>query len=121
MGKTKCFTRLERVKKTEEIQTLFKIGQQYRTEGAKLFVLENELGINRIAFTLKKNLGNAIQRNYSKRISREVYRNSKEKIKSGFDLLLLVYSNNDDYSIRNKQIESLFKKAGLMLNEQNII
>lgn len=114
MSKTKGFTRLERVKQSEEIQRLFKKGRSFSTNGAKLFILENNLNYNRIVFTLRRGYGNAVQRNKSKRISREVYRNTKEKLNTGYDLLLLVFSGNDSYISRSEQMCCLFKKAGIM-------
>ncbi len=115
MGKTNGFARVERVKQSEEIQRLFKKGRHFSTNGAMLFVLENELGINRIAFALKKGYGNAVTRNASKRLSREAYRKTKQNLLKGYDMVLLIYPGNDTYLARYNQINNLFKKAGLLL------
>lgn len=114
MGKTNGFTRLERVKQSEEIQRLFKEGRHFSTDGAKLFVVSNNLEYNRIVFTLKRGYGNAVQRNTSKRLSREVYRNAKKNLKTGYDLLLLVFPGKDNLNERKEQLDYLFKKAGLI-------
>ncbi len=114
MTNTKEFKPEEKIKKSSEIRNLFKQGKKVSTNGAKLFVLPNDLSFNRIAFALPHGFGNAVQRNYSKRLSREAYRNLKCNIKSGYDMVLLVYKGDDFFSSRCNQICSLCKKAGLL-------
>lgn len=113
LSKTGGFSHTERVKSSTDIQRLFKKGKKVSTEGAKLFVLANTLGINRIAFTLPRGYGTAVQRNYSKRLSREAYRCIKADLKTGYDMILLVYKGNDSFSMRCAQIRFLCKKASL--------
>ena len=112
--KTGRFTRDERVKRSSDIKKLFKTGNKLSTKGAKLFYLPNQLSINRIAFAIPRGYGNAVQRNKSKRISREVYRYYKMNLKSGYDMLLLVYPGNDDFYQRSAQFRSLCIKAGIL-------
>lgn len=112
--KTGRFTRKERVKRSSDIKKLFKLGNKLSTKGAKLFYLPNQLNINRIAFAIPRGYGNAVQRNKSKRISREVYRYYKMSLKSGYDMLLLVYPGNDDFYQRSAQFRSLCIKAGIL-------
>jgi len=115
LSKTGGFSHIERVKSSADIQELFKKGKRVSTEGAKLFVLANTLSINRIAFTLPRGYGTAVQRNYSKRLSRESYRGIKASLKTGYDMILLVYKGNDAYAMRCAQIRFLCKKADLYL------
>ena len=112
--KTGRFTRKERVKRSSDIKKLFKTGNKVVAKGAKFFYLPNQLGINRIAFAIPRGYGNAVQRNKSKRISREVYRYYKMSMKTGFDMILLVYPGNDDFSQRSAQFRSLCQKAGIL-------
>ena len=112
--KTGRFTRNERVKRSSDIKKLFKTGNNVSTKGAKFFYLPNQLGINRIAFAIPRGYGNAVQRNKSKRISREVYRHYKMSMKTGFDMILLVYPGNDDFNQRSAQFRSLCQKAGIL-------
>ena len=69
--RTGTFTRQERVKKYSDIQNLFKKGKRVSVQGAKMFYLPNDTNTNRIAFTLPRGYGNAVERNHSKRLSRE--------------------------------------------------
>lgn len=108
------FRRQERIKNSAEIRRLFKNGGRASVNGAKLFYASNELGFNRIAFPLPRGYGNAVERNASKRYSREVYRLYKTFLNTGYDILFLVYPGNDSFNSRCVQFRELCKKAGLI-------
>lgn len=112
--KTGRFKKKEHIKRPGEIQNLFKQGKRYSTSGAKLFVLDNTNQTNRVVFAIPKNYGTAVQRNYSKRLSREIYRYFKMYLNTGYDLLLLVYPGNDSFRTRYIQFRYLCQKAGLL-------
>jgi ribonuclease P protein component len=113
--KTGRFTRTERVKRSEDIRRLFKKGKRFSCEGAKLFVLDSDGNGNRIGFALPRGYGKAVERNRSKRVSREVYRFTRRCIKSGYDMVLLVYPGKDTFSLRQRQLMALYTKAGLLI------
>ncbi|HZK19288.1 MAG TPA: ribonuclease P protein component [Treponemataceae bacterium] len=113
MHKTGRFTRDERIKRSADIQNLFKKGTCFSTKGAKLFVLKNNLEINRIGFVLPRKYGNAVKRNRSKRYSREAYRFYKAHLKTGYDMLLLIYPGNDTFNKRCEQFTKICKKSDL--------
>lgn len=112
--KTGFFRREERIKNPGEFKRLFKNGKKASISGAKIFVCENNLEINRVGFPLPRGYGNAVQRNLSKRYSREVYRLLKAHLNTGYDILLLVYPGNDSFSTRCAQFRTLFTKIGLL-------
>ena len=112
--KTGFFKREERIKNPVEFKSLFKNGKKASISGAKIFILENALEINRVGFPLSRGYGNAVQRNLSKRYSREVYRLIKSHLNTGYDILLLVYPGNDSFSTRCVQFRTLFTKVGLL-------
>ena len=112
--KTGRFTRDEHMKRPADIQKLFKTGQRVSVAGAKLFYTLNDRNINRIGFPLPRGYGNAVERNLSKRYSRETYRSFKSHLNTGYDLLLLVYPGNDSFSTRCEQFRTLCQKAGLL-------
>lgn len=95
------------------IQTVFRKGKKYSCDGAKLFVLANGIERNRIAFTFPRGYGTAVQRNYSRRLSREAYRLCKCNVRTGYDFTVLVFPGNDHFSVRDEQLRFLFRKAGL--------
>jgi ribonuclease P protein component len=107
------FSREERLSRSSSVQTVFRKGKKYSCDGAKLFVLANGMERNRVVFTFPRGYGNAVQRNYSRRLSREAYRLSKQHIKNGYDFTVLVFPGKDTFSVRKEQFRVLFTRAGL--------
>ena len=113
--KTGFFRKNEHLKKPEDIKSLFKEGRKISTDGAKLFFKKSTNSYNRICFALPRGYGTAVQRNHSKRLSREAYRQVKSHLNTGYDMILLVYPGKDSFSTRCEQIRYLFKKAGIFI------
>ena len=113
--KTGPFSCKERIKKSSDIQRLFKKGKRVHTAGAKLFFLFTGADANRIAFALPRGFGNAVQRNRSKRLSREAYRLLRANMRAGYDMVLLVYPGSDSFEKRCAEMRDLCGKAGLFV------
>lgn len=115
-AKSGRFARVERIKRPLDFKKLFKLGRRTSVGGAKLFFLPNGLSFNRIGFPLPRGFGNAVQRNRSRRFSRESYRALKPHLNTGFDVLLLVYPNPETSSFHSRceQLRILFEKAGIL-------
>jgi ribonuclease P protein component len=109
------FWREEHLKNRAEIGKVFKQGKSAMYPGVKLFVLQNGGAYNRIAFVFTRKFGNAVERNRSRRMSREAYRHLQHMIRSGFDMVLLVYPGQDDFSVRVNQLKAVFSKVDLLL------
>ena len=91
LSESRRFTFDERIKRASEFKNLFKNGKRVSVVGAKLFYLPNNLKFNRIGFPLPRGFGNAVERNRAKRFSREIFRNLKSYLNTGYDMLFLVY------------------------------
>ena len=111
-----CFPKEERLCGAMLIRSLFKSGVRYSCGGAKLFVLPNTLPYNRFVCTFQRHYGSAVQRNKARRLSKEVYRQMKYRLKTGFDMLLLVDPCRDTFGMRMQQFDYLFKKADMLSN-----
>ena len=107
------FPAKERLKSREEIREVFNRKASVSCQGVRLYWRRNGLGQNRIAFTFARKFGNAVERNHSRRLSREAYRLLRGKLRPGYDLVLLVYPGYDTFSVRMEQLQALFSKAGL--------
>jgi ribonuclease P protein component len=107
------FPRREKLKRREEIRDVFNRRAGVSCPGAKLFTRRNGLQYNRISFTFSRKFGNAVERNYSRRLSREAYRILRSGLIVGYDLVLLIYPGRDAFSVRMNQMKELFSKAGL--------
>lgn len=112
--KTGLFKRVERIKRPDDIRKLFKEGKKVSANGAKLYFYANNSEVNRIVFALPRGYGSAVERNKSKRLSREAYRHLKSHLNTGYDMLILVYPGNDSFHTRCELIRYLFTKAGLL-------
>ena len=119
LSKTGRFKREEHIKRPADIQKIFKSGKKTSVFGAKLFFIPNELSINRIGFVLPRGYGNAVERNTSKRYSRETYRLFKAHLNTGYDILFLVYPGNNSFHSRCNQFKTLCQKAGLLKESGN--
>jgi ribonuclease P protein component len=110
------FGREERLKGRNEIREVFGKGKRIGCQGAKLFILKNNLPHNRICFTFSRGFGSAVQRNRAKRLGREVYRNLRPRLRNGYDLILLVYPEGAKSALdeRMAQLKLLFTRAGLL-------
>jgi len=108
------FPRKEKLKRRDDIREVFNRRKGVYCSGARLFTLRNGLAYNRVAFTFSRKFGNAVERNYSRRLSREVYRLLRNELQKGYDLVLLVYPGRDDFSVRVDQMRELFSRAGLL-------
>ena len=108
------FPRKERIKKPIDFHNLFKNGKRVSISGAKLFFSVFNSDINRIAFPIPRGYGNSVERNSSRRYSREAYRLTKTFLNTGYDILFFVYPGNDSFSTRCVQFRTLCEKAGLI-------
>ena len=113
----------ERLKGRNEIRAVFNSPQNQRKEfscsGMRLMMLKNKLSYNRIAFTFARKFGSAVERNRSRRLSREAYRQIRHLVERGWDLVLLVYpSAVNKLSLRITQLKELLNRARLISEEQ---
>ena len=118
-GRDCRFPRKERLKGRDEIREVFSSRRAFSCAGAKLLKQRNGLSHNRIAFTFSRKFGNAVERNHSRRLSREVYRLLRSELREGYDLVLLVYPGRDVFPVRMEQMRELFSKAGMFIPSTN--
>lgn len=109
------FRQHEHIKGRDEIRDVFKRGKVVSCPGARLFMLANGRSYNRIVFTFARKYGNAVERNLSRRLSREAYRLQRNSLKTGFDFSLLVYPGKDVLEARMDQLHTLFSRSALFI------
>lgn len=112
------FSKKERLVRSSDIDFVFRKGKKYSIDGIKLFILENGMERNRVVFTFPRRYGTAVQRNYSRRLSREAWRVLKKQIRAGFDLTFLIFPGHDTLTERQIQFLSLAKKSNLLVENR---
>jgi ribonuclease P protein component len=83
------FTPKERIRKKKDFLHLYKKGKRYRGKYFILIYLSNELTFSRVAVVASKKLGNAVQRNRTKRWLRTLFRRNKELLSRPFDMIFI--------------------------------
>jgi ribonuclease P protein component len=68
-----------------------------------LFIAENDCGYPRLGVSVGKSCGNAVVRNRLKRLAREAFRQTQERIPPDFDYLLMISSQ----SLKNYRLSTL--------------
>ncbi|MEG1592786.1 MAG: ribonuclease P protein component [Oscillibacter sp.] len=77
------------LKENYEFRRLYQRGSSAVAGGMVLYCRKNHLGRNRLGITTSVKLGHAVVRNRARRRLREVYRLNGDKLKTGYDLVLV--------------------------------
>lgn len=109
----RSLSKSERLKTKEEFTRVFN-ESEYRSgcNGARLMASRNGLSYSRFAVTQVRKYGNAVKRNYARRILKEIYRMRKHKIPAGFDIIVILYPGPFCYQDRDNQFVLLLRRAG---------
>ncbi|QEN09078.1 ribonuclease P protein component [Oceanispirochaeta crateris] len=107
-------TKNERLGKKSDLNRIFANGNTSKCYGAKILFLKSSLTYSRFAITIVRKFGNAVERNYTKRIFREFFRKQKFSIKESYDIVFVVYPGDFSYQNRLEQFNLLIKRANLV-------
>lgn len=77
------------LKKNHEFRLLYRKGASAVTGGMVIYCRRNRLGHNRLGVTVSVKLGNAVIRNRARRRLREVYRLNQDRLRQGWDIILV--------------------------------
>lgn len=75
--------------KNNEFRRAYARGKSYVTPLVVVYVVKNRQKKARVGITTSKKVGNAVQRNRSRRVLREAYRQLADRVKPGYDLVLV--------------------------------
>ena len=107
----------ERVKKREDFQRLFQEGVRFHAAQYSLVAAGNNLDRARLAVSAKRRIGNAVQRNYEKRLCREVFRMEKQLLK-GLDVLVIVRERSRDFTKSYHALHALFQRCAQRISRK---
>ncbi|MGI9257076.1 MAG: ribonuclease P protein component [Salinispira sp.] len=102
-----------KIRNKDDIRHLF-TSRSVSVKGAKLFYREHSRDISRVLVTPGKKYGNAVERNYIKRVARSIVRDIFPQLRTGYDIALVFYSGTYTYMERYNQILMLFQKTPIL-------
>lgn len=106
-----------KLKRDRDFKRIFEQGKYYEQDFIKLRVLKNDLKISRFGFIVGLKISKkATARNKIRRHLEEVVRLNLNKIKLGFDIIILANPAiiEKDYQTTEKTLIILFKKTGVI-------
>ena len=104
------------LKKNHEFQRLYRRGTSAVGAGMVIYCRKNRLRRNRVGLSASVKLGNAVERNRARRRLREVYRLNADKLRPGWDLILVARSRTltASWPELNATFFRLCRKLGLL-------
>lgn len=105
-----------RLRHTSDFRRLESEGKRYYDPFAVLIIRANGLDISRFGFTASRRVGNAVNRNASKRKFKEAVRRRMGEVRPGWDCLFIIKPRVREASSMKieKSVIGLFDKAGLI-------
>lgn len=87
------------LQKKEDFQKVYRKGKSYANQQLVMYVLPNDLGMNRLGISISKKIGNSVKRHHLARLIRENMRLSEEMLNHGFDIVVVARegAKNADY------------------------
>jgi ribonuclease P protein component len=102
------------LKKNSDFQSVYAKGKSKANKYLVMYVLENDLGINRLGISVSKKVGNSVVRHRLTRLIRESYRLNADMFNSGLDIVVIARNTAKDKSY--KEIESAMMHLGKIQN-----
>lgn len=109
--------KINRLKKRKDFELIFKKGKKFKEDFLVLKIIKNNLNQSRFGFIVGGKISKkATLRNKIKRRLRELVRKKLEKIKKGFDAILIAKEGleNKDFWELEEIINKLFSKAKII-------
>jgi ribonuclease P protein component len=104
------------LKKNHEFRRLYAKGKSVSSGFAVLYVRRNGRAQNRVGITVSTKLGGAVTRNRIRRRFREVYRLNEDRLRFGYDLVIVARSRSYDakFASLEKDFLRLCEKLSLL-------
>lgn len=107
------------LKKNSDFRRLYSKGKSAVNPYMVVYCRRNRGSVNRLGYTVSTKLGHAVQRNRVRRRLREIYRLNADRLKSGWDIVIVARSRcvGADYWDMDKAFVSACAKLSLVKEE----
>ncbi|MDP5276079.1 ribonuclease P protein component [Chengkuizengella axinellae] len=105
-----------RLKKREDFNFIYRYGKSTANHQFVVYYKQNSIHHFRLGISVSKKTGNAVVRNRMRRVIKEIARHHEDKIKGGYDLIIIVRKPAVimDYHQIEKSILHVLRKASLI-------
>jgi ribonuclease P protein component len=103
------------LRKKKDFTAIYNKGKSIGERYVVLFTRKNNLEYNRTAFLASKKVGNSVSRNRARRLMKESYRDLKQNLDSGYDLIWIARNTicNLKCADVKKSMEAALRKSGI--------
>ena len=108
------------LKLNKDFKRLYYRGKSVACGYVVVYVMKNRLHGNRLGLTCGKSIGNAVTRNRIKRLMRESYRLSEDRLKLGYDVVIVarMKAAGKNLDVIYRDVRYAFYKLELMSNNE---
>ncbi|MBR2876388.1 MAG: ribonuclease P protein component [Clostridia bacterium] len=108
------------LKTNSDFRRLYNRGKAVTNPALVMYYSKNRAGICRIGITTSKKIGNAVERNRSRRVIKEAFRNTSKKFNGGYDIVFVARSRTkyQKSTYIASVMEKMFSQEGMLLNEE---
>ena len=105
--------------RNNDFRRIYARGKSYVSPLVVVYTLKNRTKNVRVGITTSKKVGNAVQRNRSRRVIREAFRALAPRVRPGFDLVLVARGKTPYVKSTHvrRQLERQLQAAGLLREE----
>ena len=100
------------IKKNSDFLRVYKKGRFYVGKFIVLYILANNLNVNRLGIAVSKKIGKSVRRNRIRRLIRESYRALECSLKDGLDFIIVARASEEmpEFSDVKKELRFLMKR-----------
>ena len=108
------------LKENYEFRRLYQRGASAVSGSMVVYCRKNKLGHNRLGITVSVKLGGAVVRNRARRRLREVYRLNRDKLRPGYDVLLVARGKTArvPHRVLQRDYDAALLKLGLAVEAE---
>ncbi|EMT39704.1 ribonuclease P protein component, eubacterial [Thermoanaerobacter thermohydrosulfuricus WC1] len=110
-----------KIKKSYEFKKVYSNGKSVANQFVVMYYMENNLGFNRVGYSVSKKIGKSVVRNRVRRLLHESFRLLDIEIKIGFDIIFVARGKiveADFHTLKNSMRKLIMKTPLYAGNER---